>query len=67
MRQKKALEGLKELGLADKANLLPAALSGGKQQRVAIARSLAMKPKLILFDELTSALDPELVRDVLEM
>lgn len=63
--QKKALELLEKVGLADKANAMPDTLSGGQQQRVAIARALAMEPKALLFDEPTSALDPELVGDVL--
>ena len=53
------------VGLADKADAYPIRLSGGQQQRVAIARALAMQPKLMLFDEVTSALDPELVDEVL--
>jgi polar amino acid transport system ATP-binding protein len=56
---------LDKVGLADKAHQYPATLSGGQQQRVAIARALAMQPKVMLFDEVTSALDPELVGEVL--
>ena len=56
---------LSQVGLADKAQSYPSQLSGGQQQRVAIARSLAMTPQLMLFDEITSALDPELVGEVL--
>jgi polar amino acid transport system ATP-binding protein len=56
---------LARVGLADKADAYPSNLSGGQQQRVAIARALAMQPKLMLFDEVTSALDPELVDEVL--
>lgn len=58
---------LSQVGLADKAQAYPSQLSGGQQQRVAIARSLAMKPKLMLFDEITSALDPELTGEVLKV
>ncbi|MEJ5230476.1 MAG: amino acid ABC transporter ATP-binding protein [Pseudothermotoga sp.] len=62
-----ALEQLKRVGLAEKANLYPSQLSGGQKQRVAIARALAMRPKLMLFDEPTSALDPELIGEVLSV
>ena len=58
---------LDRVGIADKADNYPSQLSGGQQQRVAIARSLAMDPKIMLFDEVTSALDPETVGGVLEL
>jgi polar amino acid transport system ATP-binding protein len=64
--RKRAEELLTQVGLADKIDEYSARLSGGQQQRVAIARALAMDPKLMLFDEVTSALDPELVSDVLD-
>ena len=60
-----ARKNLDHVGLADRANSMPAQLSGGQQQRVAIARALSMDPALLLFDEPTSALDPELVGEVL--
>lgn len=63
--EKKALELLKIVGLAEKAASLPEELSGGQKQRVAIARCLAMEPEIILFDEPTSALDPTMVSEVL--
>ncbi|TWA85553.1 amino acid ABC transporter ATP-binding protein (PAAT family) [Azospirillum brasilense] len=62
-----ALDVLERVGLADKIDAYPAQLSGGQQQRVAIARCLAMRPHLMLFDEVTSALDPELVGEVLKV
>lgn len=61
----RAVEMLRRVGLDDKLNEYPNRLSGGQQQRVAIARALAMTPKVMLFDEVTSALDPELVEEVL--
>jgi polar amino acid transport system ATP-binding protein len=65
--EQRAHELLRQVGLADKAGSYPAELSGGQQQRVAVARALAMDPEIMLFDEVTSALDPELVGEVLRV
>jgi polar amino acid transport system ATP-binding protein len=62
-----AREVLRRVGLEEKLDAFPSQLSGGQQQRVAIARSLAMQPKVMLFDEVTSALDPELTGEVLKV
>jgi polar amino acid transport system ATP-binding protein len=64
--KEKATELLKRVGLGDQLGQYPETLSGGQQQRVAIARALAMDPHVMLFDEVTSALDPELVKEVLD-
>jgi glutamate transport system ATP-binding protein len=65
--EKRAMELLERVGVANQAAKMPAQLSGGQQQRVAIARALAMDPKVMLFDEPTSALDPEMINEVLEV
>ena len=65
--RRRALALLMKVGLSDKIDAYPHELSGGQQQRVAIARALAMQPKVMLFDEVTSALDPELIGEVLRV
>ena len=65
--EKRAIELLERVGLADRADSYPSQLSGGQKQRVAIVRALAMQPDVMLFDEPTSALDPEMVGEVLEV
>ncbi len=65
--KEEARELLKRVGLSDKEKSYPRELSGGQKQRVAIVRSLIMHPELLLFDEVTAALDPEMVREVLEV
>jgi polar amino acid transport system ATP-binding protein len=65
--KERARNVLRQVGLEDKLAAFPLRLSGGQQQRVAIARSLAMRPRLMLFDEITSALDPELVGEVISV
>ena len=65
--KEEALELLKKVGLADKADSYPRQLSGGQKQRVAVVRALILYPKILLFDEVTAALDPEMVREVLDV
>lgn len=65
--KQEALKWLEKVGLADKINAYPKELSGGQKQRIAIVRSLCTHPEIMLFDEVTAALDPEIVREVLDV
>ncbi len=65
--RKRGMDLLERVGIAEKADRYPAEISGGQQQRAAIARALAMEPKLMLFDEPTPALDPEMIKEVLDV